>query len=85
MRCYVSGKVQGVWYRASAKEEAEKLGITGWARNLGDGRVEIFACGDTEKLNLFYTWIKKGPRLARVEDHAREELPWEDYDGFDSF
>ncbi|QRN03055.1 acylphosphatase [Legionella sp. MW5194] len=85
MRCFVAGKVQGVWYRASAKEEAFRLGITGWARNLKDGRVEIFACGEVDKLNLFYAWIKKGPRLARVEEHSREDLPWQDYQGFDSF
>jgi acylphosphatase len=85
MRCYVAGKVQGVWYRASAKEEALRLGLTGWARNLTDGRVEILACGEREQLDLFYSWVKKGPRLARVEEHSREELPWQDYQGFDSF
>ncbi|PJE10880.1 acylphosphatase [Legionella sp.] len=85
MRCYVSGKVQGVCYRASAKEQADNLGINGWARNLADGRVEIFACGDEEQMQLFYDWLKQGPALAKVTESRRTDLPWEDYQGFDTF
>ena len=82
MRCYISGKVQGVWFRASAKEEAERLGIKGWAANLADGRVEIFACGEEHSLELFYAWLQRGPKLAQVRNYTREDLPWESWQGF---
>lgn len=85
MRCYVSGKVQGVWYRAFAKKEAEQLGIRGFARNLADGRVEVWAIGEADSLDLFYHQLKQGPDLAKVEELTREELPWKDYEGFDTF
>jgi len=85
MRCYVSGKVQGVWFRASAKEQAENLKINGWARNLADGRVEVFACGEEKQLQLFHDWLKQGPPLAKVADSTRTDLPWVDYEGFDTF
>ncbi|HAT1792970.1 TPA: acylphosphatase [Legionella pneumophila] len=83
MRCYISGRVQGVWFRASAKNLAEQLMISGWARNLADGRVEVFACGKEDKLEEFYTWLQKGPLNARVDVCTRENLPWEDYITFD--
>lgn len=85
MRCYISGKVQGVWYRATAKEQAEQLGISGWARNLPDGRVEVFACGEIEQLDVFFSWLQKGPPLAQVDECSREDLAWKEYDGFDKF
>jgi acylphosphatase len=84
MRCYISGKVQGVWFRASAKMEADKLQISGWARNLIDGRVEVFACGKENQLEQFYTWLQHGPKLARVDSHTREDLPWEVYSEFNT-
>lgn len=82
MRCYISGKVQGVWFRASAKQEADKLTITGWAQNLEDGRVEVLACGDEEQLELFYRWLQQGPQHARVSECSREDLGWQEYRGF---
>lgn len=83
IHCCISGKVQGVWFRASAKEEADKLGITGWACNLPDGRVEVFACGDSEKMSAFHAWLKHGPRLAAVTEVSYEELPWQQHQQFD--
>ncbi|MGC1183044.1 acylphosphatase [Legionella sp.] len=85
MRCYVSGKVQGVWYRSTAKEQAKKLGITGWARNLPDGRVEVFACGEEKQLEIFYNWLKKGPELALVTECTYHKLSWQEYEGFDTY
>ncbi|KTC78266.1 acylphosphatase [Legionella brunensis] len=84
MHCYISGKVQGVWFRASAQEEAEKLGITGWVRNLADGRVEVFACGDQEQIEEYDRWLREGPSLAQVTDYVREDLAWKKYTGFDT-
>ncbi len=85
MKCRVSGRVQGVWFRASAQKEATNLGITGWAKNLEDGSVAVFACGTVEQLNQFHNWLKHGPQLAKVEECTRADLPWEEYQGFDTF
>lgn len=83
MRCFVSGRVQGVWFRASTKEEADKLEIKGWVRNLSDGRVEVLACGDVEQLEQFYEWLQQGPPLAEVNDHIREFVSWEECISFE--
>jgi acylphosphatase len=64
----VSGKVQGVYYRQSAKQKALELGITGSAKNLPDGTVLLLATGTTEQLNAFVAWCRKGPSTARVSD-----------------
>lgn len=68
----IKGKVQGVFYRASARDEAEKLGITGWIKNTPDGDVEALVSGDDEKLSRFVNWCKIGPRRARVYDVLSE-------------
>lgn len=82
IHCLISGKVQGVWYRASAQEEAQALGLTGFARNLPDGRVEVKAFGEKEKVIAFYQWLKKGPKLARVDEVNLMECDWEEFDRF---
>ncbi len=71
---WVSGKVQGVWYRASTVEEARRLGLTGWVRNLPDGRVEIVAEGPKERLEELIAWCHEGPPLAVVD---RVDVVWE--------
>lgn len=83
VHCFVSGKVQGVWFRASTKSEAELLGITGWAKNLPDGRVEVMACGAKEKVAQLCEWLKQGPEHARVTDFHFEEMPLHPYRDFD--
>lgn len=83
IHCYVAGKVQGVWFRASTKEQADRLGVTGWVRNLPDGRVEVMACGDREKLEQLQAWLRQGPRLAKVAEFACEELPWQVFNSFE--
>jgi len=82
IHCFVSGKVQGVWFRAATRDEANKLGVTGWARNLPDGRVEVMACGEKEKVMQIQAWLNKGPELAKVMDLYAEEIPWHEYQGF---
>lgn len=82
MHCFVSGKVQGVWFRASTKTEATRLGITGWVRNLADGRVEVKAYGDKDQLADLYQWLKVGPSQANVTEVSYEEIAWEDLSEF---
>ena len=69
----IFGQVQGVFFRHSAKREAERLGLTGWVRNNDDGSVEIRAEGPRDKLEEFIVWCKKGPPAAKVE---RVEIEW---------
>lgn len=63
----VSGRVQGVGYRASAQSKAASLNLTGWVRNLTDGRVEILAEGDKASISALIDWCGQGPRWARVD------------------
>lgn len=63
----ISGRVQGVCFRAFAREEALRLGLTGWVRNVGEDRVELLLEGKREALDQFIVWAHKGPPAARVE------------------
>ena len=74
----VSGRVQGVFFRASTREQALALGLRGHARNLDDGRVEVVAHGDAVALDTLARWLAHGPPAARVE--AVERLPLPDGD-----
>ena len=65
-RCLVSGHVQGVYFRASTRERAQALGVTGYARNLRDGRVEVLACGSIDAVTALCDWLSEGPPGARV-------------------
>jgi acylphosphatase len=62
----IQGRVQGVFYRASAKDKANELGIKGWIRNLPDGNVEAMISGDEKETDLFMEWCRQGPRGAKV-------------------
>lgn len=75
---FVSGRVQGVLYRSGARQKARELGITGWAHNLIDGRVELMAEGEKEKVEQFAEWCGQGPPLAKVDG---EEVTYETYKG----
>jgi acylphosphatase len=76
-RFLVSGKVQGVWFRGSARDQAVALGLRGFARNLPDGRVEVLAIGDADAVEQLGQWLHYGPPQARVDElermDAREE------------
>ncbi|WP_018174646.1 MULTISPECIES: acylphosphatase [unclassified Thioalkalivibrio] len=71
-RWHVRGRVQGVFFRASTREQAQALGLTGYARNLPDGRVEVLAVGSPDALDRLETWLWEGPRMAHVEELDRE-------------
>lgn len=81
-RFLVAGHVQGVFFRASTRTEALRLGIHGHARNLRDGRVEVIARGSDEALAVLERWLAHGPPAARVEGLTREALPDSDLHGF---
>jgi acylphosphatase len=70
----VSGRVQGVFFRASTRERAVALGLSGWVRNLPDGRVEALFHGPREACEQALAWIRQGPPSARV---AGVEYAWE--------
>lgn len=68
----ISGKVQGVWFRESTRQQAERLGISGHAINCPDGTVEVVACGDALAMQALRDWLKSGPATARVSSvHER--------------
>ena len=79
-RChiFISGRVQGVFFRYYTQERAKSLGLTGWVRNLPDGKVEAVFEGEKEKIEKIIEWMRKGPPLAKVE---KVEIDWEDFKG----
>ena len=66
VRLLIKGRVQGVFYRASALEQAENLAISGWVRNTEEGHVECLASGTEESVNAFIAWCRRGPSAAQV-------------------
>ena len=71
----IEGLVQGVSYRASARDEAIRLGVRGWVRNLDNGDVEALASGTPEAVTAFVTWCRRGPDEARVTRVTESEAP----------
>jgi acylphosphatase len=78
LRMIVSGRVQGVFFRAATADQARVLGVTGYARNLDDGGVEIVAEGARPALELLAGWAHHGPRSARVDELRMEWGGWLD-------
>lgn len=74
--------VQGVFFRASTREQAAALGLTGWVRNLPDGCVEAAACGEDAQLEQLERWLRRGPELAKVDS---VEVTAEDYTPYTGF
>ena len=80
---FVSGRVQGVFFRSETQDEARRLGLTGWVRNRADGRVEAVFEGEKDKVEALIEFCRRGPPGARV---TRADVTWEDYTGqFKSF
>ena len=75
---WISGRVQGVCFRVYTSEEAHKLGLDGWVRNLYDGRVEALFQGDRGRVDMAVAWCRHGPAHATVQD---VELKWETLQG----
>ena len=76
-RCFVAGRVQGVFYRASTRARAEALGVTGHARNLPDGRVEVLACGKPDAVEALCKWLWQGSPASHVGAVEIEEVTLE--------
>lgn len=74
----VSGRVQGVYFRGNTRNEARKYGVTGWVRNLPDGRVEAVFEGEKEDVDKIIEFVRHGPPYAKVTDL---KLEWQDYTG----
>jgi len=74
VRVVVSGRVQGVWFRAATQERARALGVAGWVRNLPDGRVEALFEGDREAVERALAFVRRGPPDARVDQVEVERL-----------
>jgi acylphosphatase len=74
----IEGRVQGVFFRASAQSEAHRLGVKGWVRNCPDGSVELVAEGKRKDIDDFIAWCRHGPRGAEV---ANVQVEWQEYTG----
>ncbi|MFP3874228.1 MAG: acylphosphatase [Thiohalophilus sp.] len=66
-QCRVRGRVQGVFFRDSTRHEAQRLGLTGYARNLADGSVEVLVCGSDAGVRQLCDWLQEGPPMAQVD------------------
>lgn len=78
VQLFVRGRVQGVFFRASAQREAKRLGLTGWVKNRPDGAVELLAEGEEDALKELIGWANRGPSAARVE---RVDVRWRSFVG----
>ncbi len=74
----IHGRVQGVWYRASTRAEAERLGLRGWVRNRSDGSVEALLQGDAGTIDDMVAWCRSGPPAASVSAVKVVEVPTDD-------
>jgi acylphosphatase len=82
MHAYVSGRVQGVYFRQATAEQAERLDLAGWVRNLDDGRVEVLFEGEEEAVRELAAWLRLGPEQAEVASLELYEQPLQGIAGF---
>ena len=82
VRLIIKGRVQGVFYRATAKDVADLIGVKGWIKNLPDDNVEIMATAAEDVLQKFIAWCKQGPPKARVDEVITEDVDFEEFKGF---
>jgi len=79
----ITGLVQGVCFRSFTQEEAQKLGLTGWVKNLQNGQVEVKAFGLSQDLSALKSWLQKGPKRAKVEKAEFEACDFETHKTFE--
>jgi acylphosphatase len=79
----ISGRVQGVWFRASTRDKAQQLGLTGWVKNTSEGNVEAVFEGEGKLIDEMLDWCHHGPPLAQVENvEVKKQRPSSDFDDF---
>ena len=83
MHYQITGRVQGVCFRAATTKKANALELTGWVRNTHEGGVEIKAFGNEDALHELFTWLHKGPLLAKVTDIQSSAIAYESLDTFE--
>lgn len=84
VRLEIYGKVQGVFYRASTREKAQNLGLTGWVKNRPDGSVEAVVEGPSDEVDELVDWTQEGPSRARVQNvEVADEEPTGEFTGFE--
>ena len=79
---HVSGKVQGVYFRVSSQQAAIDFGLSGYARNLADGGVEVLMCGSEDNVQKMLAWLEQGPPEAVVEKVQHKQVPWQEHPFF---
>jgi len=79
---HVSGKVQGVYFRASSQQIAIDHGLSGYARNLTDGGVEVLMCGEEQQVDKMLKWLAQGPVQAEVVKVDAKKVPWQEHHFF---
>lgn len=82
IHCFVSGRVQGVCFRMSTEQKAKILGLTGWVRNLKDGRVEVMASGETHLVDELQQWLSHGPSMAKVLNVESHTVDYQEFADF---
>ncbi len=84
VRLIIKGRVQGVWFRDSTRRQANRLGVSGWVRNLPDGSVEVLAEGPADKVEKLVEWCHEGPPAARVDKVIQDQEAWRgEFDTFE--
>ena len=78
-----TGEVQGVFFRAWTRNQAQRLGVSGWVRNCDDGSVEAHLQGEAEALEQLIERIRQGPPSAHVENFEIKDVPVDDFEGFE--
>jgi len=81
-KCIVEGLVQGVFYRASTAEQAKRVGLSGYVKNLENGTVEVLLCGEEKFVDQVASWLKQGPKYAEVSFVSCELLKYFDNQKF---
>ena len=79
---HVSGKVQGIYFRVSSQQVAIEYGVSGYARNLTNGDVEVLMCGEEQNIKKMINWLELGPTEAEVSNVEVQKVPWQEHHFF---